>query len=92
MRPAIHPKVVNTCTLKKNNNKSAMKDLNSQCFFHKVTQSGSQTSCNSSHSTSSLNSTSRFSIKNDYALNEGLQNQWAPSIQFASQILVGQDG
>ncbi len=69
-----------------------MKDLNSQFFFHKVTQSGSQTSCNSSHSTSSLNSTSRFSIKIDYALNEGLQNQWAPSIQFASEISIGQDG
>jgi hypothetical protein len=33
-----------------------------------------------------------FSIKNDYALNEGLRNQWAPSIQFASQISIGQDG
>jgi hypothetical protein len=33
-----------------------------------------------------------FFIKIDYALNEGLQNQWAPSIQFVSQILVGQDG
>jgi hypothetical protein len=69
-----------------------MKNLNSQCFFHKVTQSGSQKSCNSLHFTSALNSTSRFLIKIDYALNEGLQNQWAPSIQFVSQILVGQDG
>jgi hypothetical protein len=38
-----------------------------------------------------------FSIKNDYALNEckndyGLQNQWAPNIQFANQISIGQDG
>ncbi len=33
-----------------------------------------------------------FLIKIDYALNEGLQSQWAPSIQFVSQRSVGQDG